>query len=771
MTILQASPGESAAVGGGVVSASLATAVAWPGTPTHNWRLPITAAYLSADPPVTSSAQTATQQAALAAASTNKNFPWFSVQSPNAYSSAGYRDCSLQIGPVGPAGAVVVYIPDFCYDWSVACQQSFDSVTGAAGDGTWSALPHTPWAPTDSPQDSAHFNRRSQLVMVPPGASRWVRLTFTNNGTDGAGTSSLTMLSVNVGAFDLNGATDFRLVAGMSITLLDSVPLVLRSYLQTIDAAADPVYLNAGASGHTVANITDYALTPVLQSVLPAGVRPNCIFLDPGPNDAIHHGIWAVNPFVVSAAGGPLWSAYAWDFRRMIWTARQAGCPVFCANIGYSDYDAAVAGGYAVNDLANPEHGNKPYNDNIIVPIMRQAQLAVGVDPSIDAPWLDEYSAFMAKPPQKTFYMPDGVHLVENAHNLAQAMWQPAQYWTQTGTLPAGGNALGQKLLAAAGGAPAYHIARLQACLAQLPPTADATATANRIALATALASFPTTYSDPIGPMPGGPLAHWDFANWATMQNYAGGTGDLVGDQVGQVADRIGGYLAVKTDKLDYYVNSFYFDSRPVFLPCTLNGHGMLRAVDNERLICTSPAFGALNGAGQPFMLFLAVRFDLFMVTPAVYFALADSSGNTCFKISGEREATFGRAINQHPEGWQSLSLLQLRSDSSYGSGVAPVLLTEPGSVPLFSPWVPYILGILYDGSTLSIRRNGTQTAAAAWAKPAWTAGQMVVFGAPTTGGATPVGSLDIGEVVLCADYSLADAAAIESALRAKWGA
>jgi len=95
--------------------------------------------------------------------------------------------------------------------------------------------------------------------------------------------------------------------------------------------------------------------------------------------------------------------------------------------------------------------------------------------------------------------------------------------------------------------------------------------------------------------------------------------------------------------------------------------------------------------------------------------------------------------------------------------GAGAARLSEANASPNL-PYVPLVMAALYDGTTLYLRRNGTQTASAAWTKPSWTADSFSLL---ANGPGSSVYCGEVGEVVLRADYSLSDAAQIEAWLAA----
>jgi hypothetical protein len=178
-------------------------------------------------------------------------------------------------------------------------------------------------------------------------------------------------------------------------------------------------------------------------------------------------------------------------------------------------------------------------------------------------------------------------------------------------------------------------------------------------------------------------------------------------------------------------------------------GRGVARTNGNaSRLGGTGAPAGliaAMNAASQPFMFFWKAA-PYSVGNAGAIFGWGTSTTQQ-LQCNGNLADDLGIASNAQ---WRIV-----------GAGAAR--LSEANASPNL-PYVPLVMAALYDGTTLYLRRNGTQTASAAWTKPSWTADSFSLL---ANGPGSSLYCGEVGEVVLRADYSLTDAAQIEAWLAA----
>ena len=768
-SFLRIRPGGPLLLSGGLPVYARSLLPAWPGRPNTNWRLPITAARVTTDGAwYDAQVSPATLAARLVASATDKTWPLVTIQSTETETEhvdtgGGSRDIALCISAVGPAGAMLCYVPDLCRDWTITVFQSFDSIDGSAGSGTWTVVPHTAWYPSDlAVEDSSHKNRRTQLVRIAPGRARWVRMHCVNGGTGGPPdyAPSKIRLAVNLAVIDLGaaGGTDFRAIFGMSITVLNANPLILRKRCrQFADPDADPVFLNYGASGHTFATIRTGAMQPAIALAQALGIQHSAVMVDPGPNDCIHNGPWPTNPYVIGPSG-PLSSPVAGDFRALLSTAMGTGAPVFCANIGYANFDGSglpdptgeLPPGQPsppVGDLLWPQFGTMPYNDAIVGPLIRST-LPWSWDSATDAPRLDEYFAFIRQPPNWFFYQPSGVHVRDVGQDIEQALWDDWHRWMQRGSFAGSLGVARQTIADAAAGGPPYYLARLAAAVAQMGASSSPNARVNRGEMADTIGHAPVIYASPIAAMPGNPAAWWDCSDWTRMDDLPNTATGLITGQAGQVTDKIAGRKLVQPAK---NVADPTKDNRPVFIPNVRGPHGMLRAFENEWLACTDSAIVGAIGAGWSAT--FVFRWGLAVSSFERIFAFETPGSNPVLLLTTKARPTGPSFEDTDPDGFITTAALYLK-----GPNIGE-------SAGLFTPYTPYVMTIGWTGTDAIIRRNGAETARKTWSPASWAVSQMTVLG-----GDSWSSTVDLGDLVVCTHFNAADIAAIEAALLRKWG-
>ena len=743
----------------------------------NDWRAPVSAAY--------DSNNVAADISALAAGSTAKTLPEIIVL------GNATRTIAFDVGAITAPGGMLYFSTKYSGAWTITVDQSTDS--GA----TWTGLGFTPQAPNTATGAGTmgKYNDRGQWVLLAAGAARRVRIVAT--------TSDGTALSIFPGVFQFraDGVQPFVGVVGCSIQQLSVTPIETRDYIRSLYPNSDPILIDWGLFGNKYAEVNSRSIQPLLALNLPFG-----FYLFGGnPNDFL--------------AGNRPYSAATLASRNQMRADIDAGLallaplgkPVFAGTATFSDYNGNPVG-VDTNGSNNPEKGAQPFNEFIIQPAIAASApfAATSIAASIGAPVFDEYQRSLLRY-ETGLKRDDHIHDSQTGNITNQEVWAPA--WRLMAGEARGDSWLEQRVARCNGSASPWLKNRLQVLYGQLPATADSTQQSNRASLLATINGLSTTYADPAGvtlpsALPGGPPVAWfDPAKWDTVTttlsqiNAASSTTALTGttnstatisafpqpldvpigagisgvgiaagttvigrDPVAKtltlsapatasatgVALTItgsGGSIVAITDRLDGVskLEQATFTSQPAYRDHAVNRRGTISSVLLTHLAASSgPILSALTAAGQPFTLGFKMFTNPFGTPGDV---MGWNNGGTILGIVGPSGGT------------------------GYGSGLAGLRFFGDGAgrateTARYEAWKPYWIVIVYDGTTVTVYRNGVQTASGAWAKAAWA---PTVFRYGCRGAGTNFTQHDLGDLVLLNRAVAGSELATLNAYRSSW--
>lgn len=208
-----------------------------------------------------------------------------------------------------------------------------------------------------------------------------------------------------------------------------------------------------------------------------------------------------------------------------------------------------------------------------------------------------------------------------------------------------------------------------------------------------------------------------------------------------------GGAIAGITDRLDgaSKLEQATFTSQPAYRDHAVNRRGTISSVLLTHLAATAgPVISALTAAGQPFTL------DFMMFTNP-------------FGTPGD--------IMGWNNGGTILGIVGPSGGTGYGSGLAGLRFFGDGAsrateTARYEAWKPYWIVIVYDGATVTIYRNGIQTATGAWTNAAW-APSVFRFG--RRGAGTNFRQHDLGEFTMLNRAVAGSEFAALNSYRGKW--
>lgn len=737
----------------------------------NDWRAPVTAAY--------DSNNVAADMAALAASSTAKTLPE-TIVAGNAT-----RTIAMDVGAIAAPGGMLYFSTKYSGAWTITVDQSTDS--GA----TWASLGFTPQAPNTATGTGTmgKYNDRGQWVLLAAGAARRVRIVAT--------TSDGTALSIFPGVFQFraDGQHPFFMVHGTSIEQLSTLTIETRDYWRMLYPNSDPIFINWGLFGNTWSQVYTRAIQPMAALNLPFS---SYMFGGNG-NDYFQS-----RPFATDTAGKK--AQMRTDLDQCLTALAATGKPLFAATVVFSDINENPSNANT-NGTNNPENGARPYIETIYIPANKSASPASQAA-SIDAPVYDEYSSALARY-ETELLTSDHIHLTQTGNIDHQLVWAPM---ARTLAGDARGNSWIEGAVARTGAATSpWYKNRLQQVAAQLPTTADATALTNRATLIAAVNGRSTTYVDPTGvtlpsALPGGaPVVWFDPAKWdtvttqlatintvttgpltgtinstTTITGYAYATDTPIGAAISgagipagatvvardQAAKTItisaaatgsasgvaltvsgaGGRIASFLDRTgNTTLAQTAYASQPAYRDHAVNGYATISPILATNLSATAgPLLSSLTAAGQPFTLGFMMFTNPFASQGDV---MGWNNGGTILGIVG-------------PAG-----------GAGYGAGLAGLRFFGDGTgraqeTARYEPWKPYWIVIVYDGTTVTIYRNGVQTAAGAWAKAAW-APTVFRYGCRAAG--TNFTQHDLGDLVLLNRAVAGSELTTLNAYRGKW--
>lgn len=691
-----------------------------PVAPTGTWRIPVSAGYDS----------NGTYTTVLANSSTNKTL------TPMAVPASATTTYALSLGAVSAPGGAIYYVESTAGQATVVWSQSFDSTTGA--DGTWTVLPSTVMHPDSGDATGTIDNNRGQIVQIPAGAASWVRAVIT--------VTSTTALQLSMGAFQWqNGApNDFWIGVSMSIFHQQMLPLTVRANIQSLFPGQDPIWIDFGRDGANGAAITANDAT-----ALAAWPQASYFITDDGPND-----------FTYSQPNGKPYgcdSNYAListDHANISALDRAAGRQPFFGAVTFQNTAVPVTPfadavcNLQIGTTAYPDNGAEPYDRLQLINAIRASDSDYSVDRTLDAFMADGMSAFLDSADQ--IFISDGLHPASYGGTIYVSHWNPI--WKTVYSGSPGPGWLQNAVTNEGFSTDLPRKLRLLDMFRRLPPTNSGAAQEARAKLLAQIDALHIGYVDPPGYTPlqtmTGVMAFFDSADIDTMvrpvnpqdrDNEVSSWTDrsasaFVLSQTGATTARpLFSRDAVRAAG-GHGVMSFV----PSYLASNLGGGSTVGAPAFTTPSTSSGLYHLLDAVAQPFSIDIGIR-----VTPP--------NPNTVkpFFTLAATGITSGALIMR--EGVNTNKVSVLVSTNGANTLVVITEATEPvvGSIAHLS--------LIYDGTTLTLRRDGNVVGTYAWAKPAW------------TGTAFTFGSLSQSDFLDFAIATQADTAAQQAAKVADW--
>lgn len=606
--------------------------------------------------------------------------------------------------------------------------ESSNSVDGSSGSGSWVRVPHTIWNTTGVPANTGRETNSSEAggVQAMTASTGWKAIRFTNYDN----TASADVL---MGAFKCRSATitpDLCLNNGSSLISQDVLPRVMRQKIQLKNPLRDPIYIKNGIPGGKVSDFHGL-MTSIIATW---GVQPGYVLTQIGPNNVAQG-----RPYATDANKTRISSAMTThvDYIGTTWP----GTAIFVANCGHIN-----AASPNVNDLANTENGVEPYNDNDVNPYINANLAPANFNDTYQRPTLDEQLALSLFTPS-VFFLDSTTH--PNAFN-----YQYIHNWYQKiddaffGSAPTAYVADILAAAVAAGGAvPSWYKTRLTTIGGYLTGAVSS--------ITSAWSALSTTYVEAPGTKPtdGGRsttvLCWMDTAKFDNI-TLVGGTGKI-SDMVERSANA--GTFTQSTTTI-----------QPAYHPPNPdNNYGMVAAVNAGSMPCNNSGGGAtiisgLDAVSQNFHICLAIRGFGGIATGAFFgWGVSTTATKLGLQVSGADD--LGQA------GGGRLTVIAATAGQPNGTTV----MTAPNDYTgWFNTGRTVVLSLVYDGTTLYLRKNGVQIVSAAWAKPAWTADRFYLYG---NAASTSRMSAKQGDFICATGYNLTDLARDEAYLTAKFGA
>jgi len=443
-------------------------------TPAANWRIPITATYVSYGADATFNTNS------LAAHTTRQLVSLSGGTWPIPASTTA--DISIKSSAIAAAGGL------FYFDTSVnggasqptiTVHESFDSVDGSAGSGNWTANSFAMWRPSGAPGTS--FDGIGQIAQLAAGAERWIRLRVVTVA------GQTVQIYTGLAQKQANGANDLHAIVGMSITSTTFTSRTTRDEIIRLIPTADPFIINMARSGANTAAIKTEEVDVLTSNSQFAGVLN--VFAHSCPINDLAYSLrrpYSTDPDPTTVA-----TQFASNILSPL-IAKYGASRVWATNTSFGNFTSAdlTAGAtpYVNGDIASA-NGFKPYNDAQVNPQIK-ALTARSWSSKYDAPLLDEYAGQAS---DFSAYLSDSLHDT-TIGGVARRNRQKEMF----------------KLWYGLTGVPTIDILKEQAGIANtstmktnmqalydiLPATADAGALANRATLQAAITAMTTTFAD-----------------------------------------------------------------------------------------------------------------------------------------------------------------------------------------------------------------------------------------------------------------------------------
>ena len=441
-------------------------------TPTTDWRLPITNAYVSSGD--------ATWVAAMIASGTAKTLP---TMTSNVFQPASTsRDYSFYVGEVGAAGGFISFTPTISGTGAITATayESTDSVDGSAGSGSWSANSWTLWKPADEAAANG-YGGREQRINIAAGPDRWVRLNLT--------TPAATTVLPYFGAFQLqaDGSQDLWAMMGNSITTFPYTSLTARSVIQEFFPNSDPIVLFMARSGANSASIKTNQIDELTGNARFSGVLN--VIIENSSGDVALSG---VRPYATDPDPDYVGDSFETNINAL--KAEYGAAHVFASNIPFGDFTSGNGGivPYTNGDISSAD-GNLPYNTNQVEPKMKALLSSSSWSATYDCPIKDDYIGIAS---DFSNYLSDCVH---PSSPIGIRRWREGCipfFRKAYGLSSVGYTALDQTVKYVGAKATSANKTNLQNIFDLLAATSDPVATVNRAALQSQITAITTTFSD-----------------------------------------------------------------------------------------------------------------------------------------------------------------------------------------------------------------------------------------------------------------------------------
>lgn len=446
--------------------------------PKENWRIPITNTFVSYGADATFNTNS------LAANTTRQLVSLSGGTWPIPASTTA--DISIKIDAVSAPGGIFYFdvnVTGGASQPTITILESFDSVDGSAGSGNWTANSFAMWRP--SGKSGTGFNNIGQVCQLAAGAARWVRLRMVTVAGQTA------QLYTGMFQKQANGANDFHVIVGMSITNTAFSARTIRDEIIRLVPTADPIIINMGRDGANTTAIKSEEVDTLTGNSQFDGVL-NVLAHSCSINDLAYS---LRRPYATDATP----STIATQFTNNILTpliGKYGANRVWPSNISYGNFTAAdvtVGASPYVNGsiAANEPNGFVLYNYNQVNPQIKSSAPR-SWSSKYDTPLVDE---LMGQASDYANYLngTDSLH-DSTLGSVARRNRHKEVFKTWYGL--AGATTL-EILLEQVGIAnTATYKTRAQAVFDLLHPTADSGALAQRATLQSAITAITTTFTD-----------------------------------------------------------------------------------------------------------------------------------------------------------------------------------------------------------------------------------------------------------------------------------
>ncbi|WP_223998389.1 hypothetical protein [Aureimonas sp. SA4125] len=636
--------------------------------PVTDWRVQPTFAT------VTGTTSDANNLAALMGANAANVLPTFSV------AANGTGEFILDLPEIVAPGAVL-YLTTTS---GAATARTLTMDKSTDGGGTYAPISFVP-------MQTQSADNIDQLIDIPASAAAKYRLRYATTATHFFG-------------FQINQLqtdplrNDIHAVVGMSITISNTQAGQLRTDAQARYPTRDPIFVAMARSGALTANMLTEQLVKLVQP------RPYIarVIMDHGPNYFLGGTqTWVArtqgqrDAIIADVAAVDAWAAA--NSRQMIYVG-----PTFVSNLNYDAGGATgilqehVVDGPSVS-IANQANGMRPFNMGAFNPSNKLS--GRGWNTVLDAPAFDGYGPSLLswdfwKQLTGGMTPQDGVHPATLGGELYRIALLDAYNAIHTGVKP--DHYAQRKIAAAEPFVSAAQKNRLYLGVASLPDTVDAGAVAARAALKARIDAIGAADVEKAGQTSPstmtGIVAAFDFDDMDT----------LFSDDAGTIPAKDFEIVHKAKDK-------------------SANAYHMVNATGGTALPAKQPQFVLGEAQGQRGLRFSGVTY-LEAADAALYGALNTASAPFIIAwIDTPFQASTSASLKIL---WQFLGTGGLQARFASGTSRvqlvgASVIGTEPTDAALN---VPHAYVLYYNGTTLTLYRDGIATVNVSYSKPSWTA-------------------------------------------------